>query len=126
MIILFFIFLYQLMKKSTEKFTVEYGLVRYEHERRELFNVIYNYNLVHRYGYFTVVYYDFSSIKHVHESINSIVIYANIRKQVSITYPGKIVNKPAKNLNKIRLTKSFSSNKNLIKALRMLEVNGKE
>lgn len=126
MIILFYVFLYQLMKKSSEKFIVEHNLIRYEYERKELFRVIYNDDSVHRYEYFTIVSYDFSSIKHVYESINSIIIYANIKKQVSINYPGKEVNKPVKNLNKIRITKSFSNNKNLIKALKILEIKEKE
>lgn len=121
LITLFFTFLYQLLKKSTERFTVEYGLIQYQHERREFFwwdgnNDV---NSVHESSYFTVVYYDIKSIKKVKETFNNIIIYADIEKNIHMNQPGRTIKRKPKKMEKLKLSKSFINNKNLVKSLKM-------
>lgn len=128
LITLFFTFLYQLLKKSTERFTVEYGFIQYQHERRELFwwDGNSDENSVHANSYFTVIYYDIKNIKKIIENINSIVIFADIEKNIHMNRPGQVIKRSPKKLNKLKITKSFINNKNLVKSLQMCSKNNND
>ncbi len=115
------VFVVQLLKKSTERFRVEYGKIQYSHQIVDLFG---NYSTYapddHRNDMFrTWVYYDIHSITKLEETFNSITIYGYIEKSVTRFTPADFRTGKTKRLDKIKITKSFKNTPNLIKALNM-------
>jgi len=115
------VFVVQLLKKSTERFRVEYGKIQYSHQIIDVFG---NYSTYapddHRNDMFrTWVYYDIHSITKLEETFNSITIYGYIEKSVTRFTPTDFRTGKTKRLDKIKITKSFKNTPNLIKALNM-------
>jgi len=120
-IILGIVFVVQLLKKSTERFRVEYGKIQYSHQIVDLFGNPNTYaDDDYRKDMFrTWVYYDIHSITKLVETFNTITIYGYIEKSVTRFTPTDFRTGKTKRLDKIRITKSFKNTPNLIKALNM-------
>lgn len=111
--IIFSITIRRFTRQISQEFTINSVTVEYEKE-------VYSDSVrnIHRY---TKEKYVIHSIKEVKETISSIIIYGDIRKSYIESYNTVGTNNHVgPKVNKLKLTKSFRNNRNLIKSLKIL------
>ena len=115
-IISLFILIYicsrELYKMIPQRFTVDYGNIEYSHLGLNFWgNITSMYTVRENYRIY--------GIKEVKETLNSIIIYANIEKSMAYHKNMRMDYKNGKEIKKLKIKKSFYNNKNLIKSLKI-------